>query len=213
MYLISIEGIDGTGKTTLWNRLKTTESINKLKEQYTVRFVQFPTSWFFEQLNELEKQGTLDDEKVLWLQNEDKKRLVEEMEKRGVGVLICDRGDVSQMVYNKDKEPSIQSDLVVYLHIQLEEALRRIQLREVADNLGFEQEDTLKEIQIDYERIIFNYFLDGRAKVWNVTDIDYNGNKQEDFIEDVADVIYKQATNYYLGVNGGLEEAYGDNRI
>jgi len=182
MFVVSIEGIDGTGKSTLVDKLE--EYVNDIKEvgdNYWehIQFTRFPTRYFFERIANFNSKETITDADMLRLQDEDKLHEINKRRQQGCKLLICDRGEVSQRVYNQCENTSIESDFVIYLSIQLEEALRRISTRGVEDNLGFEDGDILKRVQESYKKVLETDQYKNKVKFYDVTDADYRGSLEK----------------------------------
>lgn len=143
MKFLTLEGIDGSGKTTLYNRVK------ELYQETGVEFKEFPGEHFFKNYTK-----DLKDSEIEELHQQDKLKEYVDSKKRGIKVLVGDRGDVTQKVYNGTQETSVESDVVVYLDIGLKEAFKRMDVRGEEDNLGFEKEDVLKEKKELYEKVL-----------------------------------------------------------
>lgn len=181
--VISIEGIDGTGKTTLHNLIRKRLEVNK-----EVGFVRFPTEDFYSKYEKRGKIKPLTAQEIEEMQSEDKKQTITKLKEHGYKYLFCDRAEVSQIVYNETKETSMESDVVIYLSIELDEALRRIKERKIEDNLGFEQEDTLRELKHRYEEILTSEKYKDKVVEEDVTDQEYT----EEFIVNLlGKVLYK----------------------
>ena len=174
MKIISVEAIDGAGKTTLVAQIK--QYVEQTKDpfwKYT-GFTRFPTSAFYHQYSK-RKASDLTDAEVLRMQDEDKRIEIERNRGYRYDVLICDRGELTQIVYNKSESPSMRSDVIVFLDIPVEESLIRIHERNDEDILGFEKETTLRDMHSEYNRLIGSKDFRGKLIVVDVTDIDYRG--------------------------------------
>lgn len=165
MRVVTIEGIDGTGKTTLLNKLE--DSIGE--DLYC--FVSFPTERFYKKYNELDKgklQGDAYFKEVNRLQTEDKEYTYKLWKEKGKKVMFCDRFEVSQKVYDGSHlgeiTSNIESDLVIYLMGEVENMVERIGERGVEDCLGYEELEELKRLAVRYERILFRQY-EGRYKI------------------------------------------------
>src|SRR5699024_12562630 len=111
-----------------------------------VEYVKFPGGYFFKHYRD-----DLTDEEIEELQQKDKSIIYEWGRNKKLDVLIGDRGEVSQKVYNGTDKTSIESDLVIYMNIDIEEAFKRIDVRGEEDNLGFENKDVLTEKKNRYK--------------------------------------------------------------
>src|SRR5699024_9857823 len=80
----------------------------------------FPGGYFFKHYRD-----DLTDEEIEELQQKDKSIIYEWGRNKKLDVLIGDRGEVSQKVYNGTDKTSIESDLVIYLDIDIEEAFKK----------------------------------------------------------------------------------------
>lgn len=183
MKVISIEGIDGTGKTALYEGLK-----DKLASDDKC-FMKFPTKRFYKKYLELDKdQYRLDRyfQVVNDLQTEDKAHFYNHWKQQGKKVMICDRYDVSQKVYDGSNlvgqtvEVDMESDFVIYLSTDIETSMKRINKRNAEDMLGYEEKEKLIELKSRYERVL-NEEYQGRHKVIEI--------KPEDTIEDVLSMV------------------------
>lgn len=170
--IINIEGIDGSGKTGLLEDLK-----EEFKEDKYC-FISFPTSYFYRSYEALKKMGYNEKEfakEVNRLQTNDKKKAYEYWKGKGKEIMFCDRFDVSQKVYNGSSlkvdtvETPIVSDTVVYIDIEVDTVLKRIEDRNTEDCLGYEEENTLREIKKRYDSVIEDEYK-GRVLVFPVTE-------------------------------------------
>src|SRR5699024_9509972 len=141
--VVSLEGIDGSGKSFLVDRV---ESGLLLKG---VEVVRLPSRYFFSRYHK-----GLSDAEVEQLQQDDKKHVYDKHVAKGTRVMLCDRAEVSQKVYNGTVNTSIESDKVIYLDIEVEKALERVNIRGEDDNLGFESKTILEAKKKEYERIL-----------------------------------------------------------
>lgn len=171
MKVISIEGIDGTGKTELLKGLE-----RRLGQQDRC-FVNFPTERFYERYIDLDKdmyRGLDYFKEVNLLQSDDKIHTYTYWKQRGKRIMFCDRYDVTQKVYDGSRlgEPTVEldtaSDLVIYLDVDIETVLARINNRGIDDCLGYEEENTLRELKVRYERILEEEYS-GRYKVISIS--------------------------------------------
>lgn len=192
--VISIEGIDGTGKTVLLEGLR-----DKLNNKDHC-FVNFPTKMFYEKYRELDKDKYREEEyfeEVNRLQTEDKEFFYEYWKQNGKKIMFCDRYDVTQKVYDGSSlgkqtiDLDVKSDLVIYLSADMETILNRIDERGEEDCLGYEEEERLKELEKRYERILEEEYQ-GKYKVIEIG--------SEDTIEDVLYLVLN-----YLHENDVLE--------
>lgn len=153
MYVISIEGIDGAGKTSLLDALQ--EKIYNQK----ICFVSFPTEQFYRRRQQISQDDNYTEE-INRLQTEDKQDAYHYWERKGMKVMICDRYDVSQKVYDGSSlkqytvDTAIKSDFIIYLNIGVDTVMERIHNRGVEDVLGYEDADRLKQLRMRYERIL-----------------------------------------------------------
>ncbi|QTG87315.1 hypothetical protein [Bacillus amyloliquefaciens] len=158
MIICSIEAIDGAGKTTVFERLKEDRDIND--GSLHIEYARFPTDDFYQMYKRLNKPSG---DVFLNLHNEDKRSLVKSARSRGVDLLICDRGDVTQTVYNGQcSKDTMYSDLVIFLKTSVETAMKRIAHRGSEDIYGFETEDKLKHIANRYLRVLNRLDYRGR---------------------------------------------------
>src|SRR5690625_6578149 len=86
MFVVSIEGIDGTGKSTLVDKLE--EYVNDIKEvgdNYWehIQFTRFPTRYFFERIANFNSKETITDADMLRLQDEDKLHEINKRRQQG----------------------------------------------------------------------------------------------------------------------------------
>src|SRR5699024_6633677 len=92
--------------------------------------------------------------------------------KKGLDVLMGDRGEVSQKVYNGTEKTSIESDVIIYLDISIDEAFKRMSVRGIEDNLGYESREVLTEKRKKYKEIL-NRDYKGKVFWFVVTDSGY----------------------------------------
>lgn len=197
MYIISIEAIDGSGKTTLAENIK--KEIEKRIEQGSeiykkVAFVKFPSEHFFSQYSG--KKETLSENEIRLLQDRDKLSKINQLEKEGYKVALCDRAEVTQMVYNNDPNPSISSDYIFYIHIELDQAVENINKRKIKDNLGFEEKETLKRLRIKYEDILFSDKYYDKVQVFPFSSL--KGEAGNEVIEIIVEKIREKLNEDYL---------------
>src|SRR5699024_11074003 len=143
MRVVSLEGIDGAGKSVL------VEYLEKNMKVEGIEVVSFPSSHFYERYYK-GMRGPV----VEMIQQEDKKYMYDKHVKKGTKVLLCDRAEVSQMVYNGTEKTSIKSDKVIYLDIEVDKALDRVNERGIEDPLDFEKREVLEDKKKEYERIL-----------------------------------------------------------
>ena len=155
MKVVTIEGIDGAGKTVFYNKIKAEAERQGLTG---IGFAELPSDYFFSKYRK-----DMTDKEIEQLQNEDKAVVYKKYLEEGNRVMLSDRGDVTQKVYNGSKEVSISSNLVLYLSISVEDSLKRIQKRGVDDNLGFENEETLTELKKNYEEVLSREEYEGKV--------------------------------------------------
>ncbi|MCH4866795.1 hypothetical protein [Bacillus sp. 1006-3] len=180
MIICSIEAIDGAGKTTIFERLKEDRDIND--GSLHIEYVRFPTDDFYRKYRSLNTPSAA---MILKLHDDDKRSLVADARSRGVDLLICDRGDVTQTVYNGQcSKNTMYSDLVIFLKTGVETAMKRIACRGNEDILGFETEGKLKHIADEYLRVLNR--------------LDYRGR----YVEVVTD--NKTPTEVYKEVKGSV---------
>ena len=165
--LIVIEGIDGSGKTTVIRSLE-----NTLKElKLPVKVSQEPTNGpFGRKLRELLKVGGSANEILeLFLKDREehiKNEVIPELNK-GTW-LILDRYYLSTVAYQGAQGFSIKElltknetiapipDMVVFLDISVKDALKRITCRGNEKTI-FEKEDFLKKVKAIYEKILTKF--------------------------------------------------------
>lgn len=183
MKVISIEGIDGTGKTVLLEGLR-----EKLSSDDRC-FVKFPSKRFYKQYRELDKDKYREDsyfKEVNKLQTEDKAFFYDYWQQQGKKIMFCDRYDVSQKVYDGSSlgertiDLDTKSDWVIYLDVDIETILARINERGEDDCLGYEEEEKLRELKLRYERILEEEYK-GSYKVIEIS--------PTDTIEDVLSMV------------------------
>lgn len=194
--VISIEGIDGTGKTGVLDGLK-----NTLGTEETC-FVSFPTKWFYGKYEELKEEyreygGDLlaFERKINQLQSEDKLRVYEQLLAEGKKVLYCDRFDVSQKVYNGSvlgeemTDVVVNSDYVIHLDVDVETVLKRISSRGEEDYMGYEQESTLRQLRERYLTVLKTEYA-GKYRVVSIKPEE----TPEEVLQRVLDIIREEWT-------------------
>ena len=184
MYLVTIEGIDGSGKSTLFERLK------ECYKRDNVDYVKFPGGYFFNHYRD-----NLTDEEIEELQQKDKRIIYEWGRNKQLDVLIGDRGEVSQKVYNGTDKTSIESDLVIYLDIDIEEAFKRIDVRGEEDNLGFENKDVLTEKKKRYEEVLEKEYKDKVVRFYIKGNMFEDINGKQKNLQEVVTCIEKELDN------------------
>lgn len=162
MRVISIEGIDGTGKTSLLKGLE-----DEIKSNL-ICFDSFPSEWFRREYEKL--KGTLEGKefhkRVNDLHTEDKLRTYKYWKEQGKEVMICDRFELTQKVYDGEMlgqntlDTGITSELVIFLDADVDVVLSRIETREQEDYLDFENKEMLTVMRERYESIIHMEYKD-----------------------------------------------------
>ncbi len=165
--LIVFEGIDGVGKSTLFQLLQREREFSSFLFSYE------PTLGIYGQkIRELLKTKKADPYELLEFFLKDRREHVEKLIlpalKKGK-VLLLDRYYLSTLAYQGEEETFLEllkqnetfaplPDLVIYLELEPEEALKRIHHRNQTLHL-FEREGELKRIAFNYHKILplFNY--------------------------------------------------------
>ena len=163
--LIVVEGIDGSGKTTIAKEL-----FNSFKQQkgFSVKLSQEPTnSTYGKKIRELLKVGASPDE-LFDLFLKDRKEHLEKLvlpELNKGTFLILDRYYLSTIAYQGAQGFSVKDlliknetiaplpDFVVFLEISIEEALKRISHRGNTKTM-FEKKDFLEKVNNIYQKIL-----------------------------------------------------------
>lgn len=169
--IFSLEGIDRSGKSTVYNRLKEDEEFKKELEEkgYEVKYLKFPnkdTVWgkmvyecIKSDLSKYKDNYTLYNSKD---KNEVVGGLIEEYKGSGKRLLlIVDRFDATQYIYGKSlgvENPLLglkyRSDSSIYIDISVEESLRRGEL--LKDNDLIEGDSILVNLIKDNYQEYFN---------------------------------------------------------
>lgn len=172
MKVINIEGIDGSGKTGLL------EDLRKEFGEDKYCYISFPTRYFYRSYEALKEMGYSTEEfeqEINKLQTQDKKRAYAYWKGEGKEIMFCDRFEVTQKVYNGSSlnvdtvETPIVSDTVVYIDIEVDTVMKRIEERDIEDCLGYEEEDTLRELKKRYDSVLEDEYQ-GRVIVFPVTE-------------------------------------------
>lgn len=179
MKIISIEGIDGTGKTTLLNNIKKVSGKGK--------YISFPTEHFFERYNTYKQDNLLTESILEKLQSEDKEQAIRKLKEQGYEWVICDRFEVTQIVYNKTQNPRYRSDVVVYLELGIDDVFKRIGARQEEDNLGFETRDKLTQLKEDFEVVLKTDYYRDKVLRYNVLNVDYDQEFISGILSDIED--------------------------
>ncbi|MFN3921363.1 MAG: dTMP kinase [Caldimicrobium sp.] len=165
--LFVFEGIDGVGKTTIFNKLREDKAFSHFLFSFE------PTLGFYGQKIRnllLNKKATSSELLDLFLK--DRQEHVEKVILPALikgKVLILDRYYLSTLAYQGDEETLLEllkknetfspmPDLVLYFELSPEEAIKRITQRGDKKSL-FEKEDSLRKIAKNYYKILslFNY--------------------------------------------------------
>lgn len=201
--IFSLEGIDRSGKSTVYNRLKEDEVFKKELEEkgYEVKYLKFPnkdTVWgkmvyecIKSDLSKYKDNYTLYNSKD---KNEVVGGLIEEYKSSGKRLLlIVDRFDATQYIYGKSlgvENPLLglkyRSDSSIYIDISVEESLRRGEL--LKDNDLIEGDSILVNLIKDNYQEYFNKGIN--SSVDEVYKIDGTLSK-----EDVYNMVCKVIKN------------------
>lgn len=194
--ILSIEGIDRSGKTTINNLLQKHYDKDK-----GIKFKKFPdkTSAYGRMVYECLESDLVRYKKNYCLYNSmDKNQGVEDLlDKGNSGVCIIDRFDVTQYVYGKGlgvENPleylRYESDVVIYIDISVEESLRRG--NELGDNDLIEEDSgILSRVSGYYKEYLTELETKGR-KVYYID----GTQTQEKVFEEVLRIIETERLNY-----------------
>lgn len=196
--VISIEGIDRSGKTTLNNLLQ-----GYYEEDKDIKFKKFPdkTSAYGRMVYEcLESDLDRYKDNYCLYNSMDKNQGIERLLERGnSGLCIIDRFDVTQYVYGKGlgvENPleylRYESDVVIYINITPEESLRRGSI--LGDNDLIEQD---KDILTNVSNYYIDYLSELESKGRKVYYIDGTQSKGNIFKE-ITNIIETEKKNYIL---------------
>lgn len=182
--IISLEGIDRSGKSTVFNRLKEDKEFKKELEDkgYVVKYLKFPnkdTVWgkmvyecLTSDLSKYKDNYTIYNSKD---KNEVVDRLINEYKGSGKELLlIVDRFDATQYIYGKSlgvNNPLLglkyHSDSAIYIDISVEESLRRGEL--LKDNDLIEGDSILVNlIKNNYQEYFNKELLKSDERVYKI---------------------------------------------